>query len=174
MITKIAAALVAGVMACGVHAQGEAKGTDFKVGFVSVERVLRDAAAAVRAQKKLEEEFARREQDLAKLEGQAKSSQQDYEKNAMTMSESARRERERELAELNREFARKKREFNEDLTERRNQELRNVIERANKAIKQIAEAEKYDLILQDAVFVSPRLDITDKVIKSLGEGKDAK
>jgi outer membrane protein len=167
----IIATLLAAALTAGAPAQAEKAG-ELKVGYVNIERLLRDAPLAIRAQKKLEEEFVRREQELAKLESQAKAAQLDYEKNAMTMSESARRERERDLAELNREFARKKREFNEDLTERRNQELSNVIERANKAVKQIAESEKFDLILQDAVFVSQRLDITDKVIKALGDARE--
>jgi outer membrane protein len=47
--------------------------------------------------------------------------------------------------------------------------LASVVERANKTIKQIAEAEKFDIILQEAVYASPRIDITDKVIKALGD-----
>src|ERR1044071_1729900 len=141
-----------------------------KIGYVNTERILRDATPAVRAQRKIEAEFQKRDQELAKVADQLKKMQDDIEKNSVTMSETQRRNREREFGELNREFQRKQREFREDLNQRRNEELAQVVEQANRVINQIAEQEKYDLILQDAVYRSPRIDITDKVIKAL-EGK---
>lgn len=141
-----------------------------KIGFVSTERILRDAPAAVKAQKKLEKEFEKRGQDLQNLEKQLQKMQENLEKNGLTMAESERRNKEREFNDLSREFQRKRREFGEDLNQRRNEELATVIERANKTIKQIAEAEKYDIIFQEAVYFNPRIDITDKVIKALGDG----
>jgi outer membrane protein len=141
-----------------------------KIGYVNTERILRDAAPAVRAQRKIEAEFQKRDQELARVADQLKRMQDDLEKNAVTMSESQRRNREREFGELNRDFQRKQREFREDLNQRRNEELAQVVEQANRVINQIAEQEKFDLILQDAVYRSPRIDITDKVIKAL-EGK---
>lgn len=143
-----------------------------KLGFVNTERILRDAAPAVRAQKKIEAEFKKRDEELARIAEQLKRMQDELDKNAMTMSESQRRTREREFGDLNRDFQRKQREFREDLNLRQNEEMAAVLERANQVIKQIAETERFDLILQDAVFVSQRLDITNKVIKALGEGKD--
>ena len=140
-----------------------------KVGFVSLERILREAPAAQRAQKKLEQEFSKRGQDVSKMAEQLKKLQEDMDRNSVTMSESDRQRREREFGELNREFQRKQREFNEDLAQRRNQELSEVIQRANLAVKQIAEAENLDVVLQNehVVWASPRIDITDKVIKAL-------
>jgi outer membrane protein len=138
-----------------------------KFGFVNTERILRDATPAVRAQKKIEAEFQKRDQELAKIADQLKRTQDDLEKNSVTLSESQRRNKEREFADLNREFQRKQREFREDLNTRRNEELAQVVEQANRIIRQIAEQEKYDIIFQDAVFASPRIDITDKVIKAL-------
>jgi outer membrane protein len=145
-----------------------------KFGFVNTERILRDAAPAVRAQKKIEAEFQKRDQELARLAEQLKKMQDDLEKNAVTMSESQRRTREREFGELNRDFQRKQREFREDLNMRRNEELAQVVEQANRVIRQIAEQEKFDIIFQDAVFASPRIDITDKVIKALESKAPAK
>jgi outer membrane protein len=142
-----------------------------KLGFVNTERILRDAQPAQRAQKKIEAEFQKRDQELAKIATELKRMQDDLDKNAMTMSESQRRNREREFADLNRDFQRKQREFREDLNQRRNEELAQVVELANRVIRQIAEQEKYDIIFQDAVFASPRIDITDKVIKALDSGK---
>lgn len=148
------------------------KSGEIKVGVVRLDRLLRDAPVALTAQKRIESEFSAREQEVVKLEKQLKSTQENYEKNAITLSESERRAKERDINEMAREVARKQREFREDLDLRRNEALKEVIARADQAIKQIAEAEKFDLILQDAVFVSQRLDITDKVIKALGETKE--
>jgi outer membrane protein len=141
-----------------------------KFGFVNTERILRDAAPAQRAQKKIEVEFQKRDQELARIADQLKRMQNDLEKNSMTMNETQRRTKEREFGDMNREFQRKQREFREDLNQRRNEELAQVVEQANRVIRHIAEQEKFDIIFQDAVFASPRIDITDKVIKAL-EGK---
>lgn len=157
------------VVAASSVAQAEGR-----VGYVNLERILRDSAPAIRAQKKLELEFAKRDQELGKLADQLKRLQDTLEKNAVTMSESERTKRDREFADLNREFQRKQREAREDFNQRRNEELSGVIERANRAVKQIAEAEKYDVIFQEAVWASPRIDITDKVIKALDDSKPAK
>lgn len=142
-----------------------------KVGYVNTQRIFRDAPAAVKAAKKIEAEFSKRDQDLQRMAKQLQGMQETLEKNAVTMGESERRNKEKELNELSREFQRKQREFREDLNLRQNEENAAIIEKANKAIKQLAETEKYDLILQDVVWVSPRLDITEKIIKSLSEGK---
>ena len=125
----------------------------------------------MRAQKKLEKEFAPRAQELQRREAQIKAMQAQLEKEAMTMSESDRRSKEQELARMSLDFQRMQREYREDLNLRRNQELAALFERANRVIKQIAESEKYDLILQEAVYRNPRIDITDKVLKALAEGK---
>lgn len=145
-----------------------------KIGFVNLDRILRDAAPAQRAQKKIEAEFSKRDQEMARLAEQLKRTQETLEKNSMTMSESERRNREREFAEMNREFQRKQREFREDLNQRRNEELSGILERANRVVRQIAEAEKFDIIFQEAVFASPRIDITDKVIRALDDTSPGK
>ena len=66
-----------------------------------------------------------------------------------------------------RDFQRKRREFQEDLNSRKNEELNQMSDRVNKIVKQLAEQEKYDIIVDQAVFISPKHDITDKVIKAL-------
>lgn len=142
---------------------------DLKIGFVSTERVFREAPPAVKALKKLEKEFAPRDQEIQKAAKQIRDLQTQLEKEAMTMSESQRRDREQELGRQTRDLQRMQREFREDLNLRKNEELAVVLQRANQVIQQIAEAEKYDLILQEAVYRSPRIDITDKVIKALAD-----
>jgi outer membrane protein len=143
------------------------------IGFVSLERILREAPAAQQAQKKLEQEFSPRAQDLSKQAEQLKKMQENLEKNAVTMSESDRQKREREFGDANREFQRKQREFNEDLARQRKEEFERVVESANRAVKQIAEAEKLDVVFQNeqVVWASNRIDITDKVIKALAEAR---
>lgn len=142
---------------------------DVKIGFVNTERVFREAAPAQRAQKKLEKEFAPREQELQRLAKQARDLQNLLERENVAMSESERRAKERELAAVNREFQRAQREVREDFNIRRNEEMSAVQERANRAIIAIAESEKFDLILQDVVFASRSIDITERVLKSLAD-----
>ena len=144
---------------------------DIKIGFVSTERILRDSNAAKAAQNRLEQEFSRREREIEALGNQLRQATEKFEKDAPTLSESQRAARQRQLAELDRDFQRRRREFQEDLAQRRNEELQQVIERANRVIKQIAETEKYDLILQEAVYIAPKHDITDKVINGLNSAK---
>ena len=163
--TLVVASLMSALFATGVGA------TELKVGYVNTQRIFRDAPAAQKAAKKLEGEFAKRDQDLQRMAKQLQSQQENLEKNSVTMAETERRAKEKEFGELSREFQRRQREFREDLNLRQNEENAAVIEKANKAIKQIAEADKFDLILQDVVWVSPRLDITERVIKALSEAK---
>lgn len=142
---------------------------EVRIGFVNTERVFREAAPARRAQQKLEREFSARNAELARLEKQGRDLQAELEKDSVTLPEAARREKERQLADVSRNFQRVQREIREDLNLRRNEELAQVQERATRAINQIAEAEKFDLVVQEAVFASSRIDITDKVIKALAD-----
>ncbi|MBS0436383.1 MAG: OmpH family outer membrane protein [Proteobacteria bacterium] len=154
------AALLA-LAALGAQAQ------ELKIGYVNADRVLRDATPAKAAQAKLEAEFGKREKELADMANKLKAAGEKLDKDAPTLAESERNRRQRELVEQNRDFDRKRREFQEDLTQRKNEELASVVERANKVMKQIFDSEKYDLIIQEAVFAGPKIDITDKVIKAL-------
>jgi outer membrane protein len=140
-----------------------------KLGFVNTERLLREAPLSVKAQKKLEKEFSPREQELQKMAKQARDIQTQLDKEGVTMSDSDRKAKERDLANLNRELQRQGREFREDLNLRRNQELGEIQEKARKAILEIAKNEKYDLIVEQAVYFNPKLDITDRVMKSLSD-----
>ena len=148
-----------------------AQAADLKIGFIDADRINRESVPAERATKKLEKEFAPREQELKKMEQQIKNLQAQLEKDGLTLGESDRRNKETELGRQTREFQRLQREFREDLNLRRNEELASLFERANKVIKQVAEAEKFDLILQEAVYRSPRIDITDRVLKALSAEK---
>ena len=143
---------------------------DSKIGAINIQKILADAPQAARAKKKIEKDFEPRDQELQRIAKQLKTMQENIDKNAVTMAETERRTKEREFGDLNREFQRKQREFREDLSQRQNEEMAAIFERVNKIVKQLAEAEKYDIIFQEAVYANPRIDITDKVIKALGDG----
>ncbi len=143
---------------------------EFRIGFVNTDRIFKEANSAKAAQAKLEQEFSKREKDLQELGVSLKSSADKLEREAPTLSESQRSSRQKQLVDLDRDFQRKRREFQEDLTARKNEELQQVLERANRVVKTVAEAEKYDLVLQEAVYVNPKHDITEKVIRALNSG----
>ena len=157
------------VMLATVIALGgfSASAQELKIGIVNLDRIFREANSAKSAQTKLEQEFGKREKELNDVAIQLKTMSDKYEREAPTLSETQRTTRQKQLVDQDRDFQRKRREFQEDLNSRKNEELQQVIERANRVVKALAEAEKYDLIVQEAVYVNPKHDITDKVLKSL-------
>jgi outer membrane protein len=164
-----ATAAVLGAMLCAAPVL--AQESSARIGFVNTDRILREAVPAKAAQSKLEQEFSRREKEIDDAGAALKTASDRFEREGPTLSESQRQTRQRQLMDLDREFQRKRREFQEDLNARKQEELQHIIDRANRVVKQVAEAEKYDVILQEAVYINPRLDVTDKVIKALNAGK---
>lgn len=160
-LRQSAAVLFLSAAAVAAHAQ------DFRVGFVNQDRILREANMAKAAQAKLEQEFGRREKEVTDLGTALRAASERFEREAPTLSETQRATRQRQLIEQDREFQRKRRELQEDANNRKSEELQQFFDRANRAVKQVAEAEKYDVILQEAVYINPKHDITDKVIKAL-------
>jgi outer membrane protein len=161
--------ILLGSLAAAVPAQAQ----EFKAGFVNTDRIFREANTAKTAQAKLEQEFSKREKELVDMGNALKSATEKFEREAPTMAESQRVSRQRQLVDQDRDFQRKRREFQEDLGARKNEELGQVLERANKVVKQLAESEKYDVILQEAVYINPKHDITDKVIKAMNTAAGA-
>lgn len=139
-----------------------------KIGFVNTERILRDSKPAQAAQTKLESEFKKRDEELEKMEQSLHDQAKKFDKDAPVLAESERIQRQRKLADLDSDLQRKRREFQEDFNRRRNEEFSSIVEKADEAIRKIAEQDNYDLIIQDAVTVSPRVDITEQVMKALG------
>ncbi len=142
-----------------------------RIGFVNQERILRDSAIAKAAEKKIEAEFAKRSKDLQDTESRMRSLRERLDREAPTTSETERLRRQRELAELDKEYTRKAREVQEDFNQRRNEEYAQIIERARKAVQQVAEQDKIDLIVTDAVYFSPRIDVTEKVLRALANAR---
>jgi outer membrane protein len=158
------------LVSAGFFVSAASAEAEMKIGFVNGQRVINESPQAIKAKKTIEKEFEKRDQDLQKLAKQLQGMQENLEKNSTTMAESDRRNKEREFNDLNRDFQRKQREFREDLNLRQNEEMASIYENVNKVIKKVAESEKFDLIVQEAVYFSPKIDITDKVIKALGDG----
>ncbi|MDX8385455.1 MAG: OmpH family outer membrane protein [Gallionella sp.] len=165
MKTIIKVGFLAVLLSAGIVQAGEA----LNVGVVNLERVVRESVPAMKAEKRIEKEFYTRDQELKKLMNEARDLQLTLEKKAETLTDSERRSKERELSALSTDLQRMQREFGEDLNLRKNEELATVLELSNKAIQAIAETGKYDLILQEAVYRNPKLDITDEVIRYLEE-----
>ncbi|MDR2154649.1 MAG: OmpH family outer membrane protein [Burkholderiaceae bacterium] len=161
--------LGAALGATPLYAQNENAGA--RIGFVNTDRILREAEAAKAAQVKLEQEFSRREKEIDEAGMALRSASEQFEREGPTMSDSQRQTRQRQLMDQDREFQRKRREFQEDLNSRKQEELQRIVDRANRVVKQVAEAEKYDAILQEAAYINPQLDVTDKVIKALNDSK---
>jgi len=155
------------ILCLGAFAASHAQ--ELKIGFVNSERIMRDSAPAKSATAKLEAEFSKREKDLRNMQARLKSMSEKLEKDMPVLAESDRVKRQRELADYGQEFQSKNRRYREDLMQRRNEEMSIVLQRINKVINNIAQSEKYDLIVQDAVYFSPKVDITDKVLRALGK-----
>jgi len=161
---------VAASAALGLCAQF-ARAEELKIGYVSAERILRESAPAKTAEKKLADEFAKRGTDLQELDAKLKTAAEKLDKDSPVLTDAERAKRQRELTEMDRENQRKRREFQEDLNQRKNEEFQILLERVGRIVKQIAEQEKFDLILQDALYFGPRVDITDKVLHALDSTK---
>jgi outer membrane protein len=159
-----------GIVLAGLLASAQVQAQEFRIGFVSTDRIFKETSTAKAAQVRLEQEFSKREKELVEQGATLKSMVDKFEREAPTLPEGQRVARQRQLVDQDRDFQRKRREFQEDLNSRKNEELQQVLERANKVVKQVAEAEKYDMVFQEAVYVNPKHDITDKVIKVLNAG----
>ena len=160
--------LCAGLLmaACALSAVAQ----ESKIGYVNTQRITSESGPAKTATAKLEQEFSKRQKELSDAGASLKSFSDKFERDAPTMTESQRVSKQKEFAEMNRDFQRKQREFQEDLNGRRNEELQQVLDKANKAVKVVSESEKYDLIIQEVVYNNGKHDITDKVLKILNAG----
>ena len=143
---------------------------DSKIGYINTQRIKTESAIAKTAGVKIEQEFTRRRKDLGDLQAALKTFSEKFERDTPTMTESQRGSRQKEFAELSRDFQRKQREYQEDLTGRQNEEMQQIIEKAIKAVRVVAESEKYDLVIEEVVYTTPKHDITEKVLKILNSG----
>ena len=143
---------------------------ELKIGYVQVEKILQDAPQTIESSKKLEKEFAPRSQELEKMQKQIRDLETALDKDSLTMSETDRKNKERDVSNIKIEFQRKQRELREDVTLRKNEELAALQDRINKAVTSVSETEGFDLVVYSGVaYASKKIDITDKVLKSLGK-----
>jgi outer membrane protein len=163
--SRVVVGLVLAAAALGAVAQ------DLKIGALNTERILRESATVKALSAKLEQDFSKRDKELSASVAQLKAASEKYEREAPTLAEAQRVARQRQLVDQDRELQRKQREFQEDLASRRNEGLQQVVEKLNRVLKQVAESEKYDLILQEAAYINPKLDITDKVMAIMDGAK---
>lgn len=145
----------------------QANADELKIGYVNIERVFREAPAAINASKKMAQEFDGRRQELLRAEDDLRLRQAALSEKGMGLSDSQRRAKEAELTEMSVSLQRKQQVFQEDVKIRQREESSAIVEKANKVILEMAESEHWDLILQEAITVSKRIDITDIVIKKL-------
>ena len=154
MFKKILTAAAVAAVMCG---SASAVAADFKIGLVSPARILAESAPAVAAQEKLKTYFKKREDELNRDIRDFRTRAQKFEKDAPVMTDSER------------DIARRQRALVEERNQRANEESQIILQRANRIIQDIAKKQKYDLIIQDAIWVSPKVDITEQVIKELNK-----
>ena len=162
----LASTLALGSIAAALPVQAQAQGS--KVGFVNTDRILRESGPAKAAQAKLDAEFKPRESKVQSMHKNAGTLAANLERDRATLSQSEGAKRDRAVTLAGQQFENEARALRDDFAARQNELLQSVIQSANAAIKKIAESENYDMVIQDAVTVNPRVDITDKVIQALG------
>lgn len=147
------------------YAQGETK-----IGYFNLVQVIEKAPQAAVALKKLEAEFAPREQEVRSLADKIKVAEEEMEKNALVWSDTERRDKEKLLRDQTRNLQRISEEIREDYNIRRNEELGSIQQAVYEAVIDIAQTNSYDLILHEgAVYASPAIDITGKVLEQLNK-----
>jgi len=147
-----------------------AQSTELKVGYVQVDKILQEAPQTAESGKKLEKEFSPRSQELERMAKQIRELEAALSKDGMTITETERRSKERDVQNIKTEFQRKQRELREDINLRKNEELGSLQDRINKAVQTVAKADNYDLVMYSGVaYAADKIDITDKVLKLLGK-----
>lgn len=152
---------------CLVAAASLAHAQDLKIAYVNSDKVMRDALPNQAGWVKLEADFNRREKELTELNSKLKAAATKLDRESPALPDAERDRRQRELIDQDRELQRKQRTYREDLSQRRNDEMSALRERVLFVVRDIAERERYDLVVQEAFHASSRVDITERVIKAL-------
>jgi outer membrane protein len=169
MLKNLTAALpkalaMAALCACSM---AQAQSGPSRIGFVFTERLMTESKLAKAADAKIEAEFSKRQKANKEMLARLKAMSEKFDADSATLVEPERTKRWREVADLEKDVQRTQREFNEDLLQRKSEERAYIAQKAYKLIEQIAEQEKLDVVLQESAWSSPRIDITDKIIKLL-------
>jgi outer membrane protein len=144
----------------------------FKIGYVVVEKILKEAPQTAASNKKLEKEFKSRTDGLQKKVKAIQKQEKDFNKNSVTMAAPDRQKAQKKIQNAKIEIQRIERELREDIDIRRREEIGKLQQKINEAIEEMAKTEKYDLILyQGVAYASKEIDITDELIKVLAKTK---
>ncbi|HEU4372820.1 MAG TPA: OmpH family outer membrane protein [Telluria sp.] len=155
---------MAALCACSL---AQAQNAPSRIGFVFTERLMTESKLAKAADAKIEAEFSRRQKSIKDMVSRLKALSEKFDADSASLVDPERTKRYREVAELEKDVQRTQREFNEDLLQRKSEERANIAQKAYKLIEQIAEQEHLDVVLQESAWSSPRIDITDKIIRLL-------
>jgi outer membrane protein len=170
MLDKFSTAIIAALQIALMVTSNNVVADEYKFGYVQVDKILQEAPQTAESGKKLEREFSPKSQELDRMQKQIRDIETSLDKEGVTLSETERRNKERDASNLKIEFQRKQRELREDINLRKNEELTSLQDRINKAVQTVADAEKFDLVVYGGVaYASKRIDITDKVLKLLGK-----
>lgn len=160
-VTLALVTLVAGALPLA-QAQAQAK-----VGVVNVARLLQESPQAQAASQALENEFAARRRDLENQQKDLKAREDKLQKDGAVMAEAERRNAEKALRDGQRELARKQNEFLEDLNVRRNEALGQLQRSVLQEVQAYAKSAGLDVVVADALYASPAVDITNQVLAAL-------
>ncbi len=144
-----------------------------KIGVVNIARLLQEAPQAQAASAALENEFAARRRDLENQQKDLKAREDKLAKDGAVMAEAERRNAEKTLRDGQRELARKQNEFLEDLNVRRNEALGQLQRSVLQEVQAYAKSAGLDVVVADALYASPSVDITGQVLSALQARKGA-
>jgi outer membrane protein len=167
MRSKTAFLALVALVASAAPVAGAGAQTQIKIGFVNVSRLLAEAPQAQAASAALENEFANRRRDLENQQRDLKTREEKLQKDGAVMAENERRTAEKTLRDGQRELARKQNEFLEDLNVRRNEALGQLQRAVVQEIQTYAKSAGFDMVVADALYASPALDITGQVLTAL-------
>jgi len=166
-LASLPRSLVLALLCAGAMAQASAQTGTSRIGFVYTERLMTESKLAKAADAKLQSEFSKRQKQLDDAVQKYKVSREKFDDEAPKLSDVDRTKRTRELLDMEKDVQRMQREYNEDLFQRKNEERAAIAQKAYKLIEQVAEQEHLDVVLQEAIWTSPRIDITDRILKLL-------
>ena len=166
-LASLPRSLVLALLCAGAMAQASAQSGMSRIGFVYTERLMTESKLAKAADAKLQSEFSKRQKQVDDMLQRYKQSREKFDEEAPKLSDVDRTRRTRELLDMEKDVQRMQREYNEDLFQRKNEERAAIAQKAYKLIEQVAEQEHLDVVLQEAIWTSPRIDITDRILKLL-------
>lgn len=145
-----------------------ASAQEVKIGVVSLQAIVERAPQTKAVMDALREEFAPREREIVAKQKEIEDLQAKVQKDLAVMGETERRNAEKNLRDLGREFERMRTEYQEDSNLRQNEEFGVLQRNVLKEVQDYAQAQGYDLIVGDGVlYVSATVNITEDVLNAV-------